>query len=410
MNTLFNIIYLSFLFSTALFSSSKPELGVDRFFNEKIYRSIGTKRVGLVTNQTGRDSDLMLTLERFRRHKEIHIKAIFAPEHGLNGACYAAESVNNEKHKSGIPIYSLHGATRRPTDEMLKGIDLLIYDIQDIGSRSYTYTTTLFYIMEEAAKRGIEVIVLDRPNPMGGVIVDGPMLEVDFRSFIGYINVPYCHGMTIGELATYFNSEYGIGCKLQVIEMKGWSRSERFSDLDLSWIPTSPNIPEQDTPLYYASTGFLGELGIVSIGIGYTLPFKIAGAPWIDAEKFAVALNRAALPGIKFVPFYFRPFSGAYHGQDCQGVKLIIADKGDFSPVSVQYLLLTTIKELYPKEFEQKIATLAKSRKELFNKASGNAKVYNLLMSEKNGFEQMLLVGKETREKFLLVRERYLRY
>lgn len=411
MRKLFRLLFLFTFSFSPLFATRHLELGVDRFFNEGLYHGLKGKKVGLITNQTGRDSNLVLTSDLFKSNSEkIQLKAIFAPEHGINGAGYAGEAVKDGKNSTGIPIYSLHGATRRPTAEMLKGIDLLIYDIQDIGCRSYTYATTLYYVMEEAAKAGIKVIVLDRPNPMGGLIVDGPMLEVEWRSFIGYVNVPYCHGMTIGELALYFNHEYQVGCNLEVVAMKGWERSKRFTDLDLAWIPTSPHIPEADTPLYYASTGFLGEIGIVSIGIGYTLPFKLVGAPWIEAEKFAKRLNSAGVEGIQFVPFYFRPFSGAFKGEDCQGVKLVIHPSASFSPSAAQYLLMTTIKAMYPKQFEEQIAKVSKSRKELFNKASGNAEIYRLLTSEKDGYGKMVSLYRDKRERFLAVRKRYLLY
>ena len=209
---------------------------------------------------------------------------------------------------------------------MLKDVDILIYDIQDIGSRSYTYITTLFYVMEEAAKAQIPLIVLDRPNPINGLLVEGPMLNERWRSFIGYVNVPYCHGMTVGELALFFNAEYQIGCKLEVIQMQGWKRWMHFEDTGLAWVPTSPHIPEADTPLFYASTGIIGELGIVSIGIGYSLPFKVVGAPWIRAQEFATAMNAQRLPGVHFMPYHFKPFYGLYKEKQCQGVLIRITD------------------------------------------------------------------------------------
>lgn len=226
---------------------AKVELGVDVFFKDGIYKELKGKRVGLVTNHTGVNSQLQSTIDLFQNNAPgVKLVALFAPEHGINGQAYAWERVEDKKSAPGIPIYSLHGDTRRPTAKMLDGIDVLVYDIQDIGCRSYTYTTTLFYVMEEAAKRNIPVIVLDRPNPINGVIVDCPMLEEKWRSFIGYINVPYCHGMTIGELARFFNEKYEIGCKLKVVLMKGWKRSMSYKDTGLQWVPTSPHIPEAD--------------------------------------------------------------------------------------------------------------------------------------------------------------------
>ena len=277
------------------------DLGIDTLLSGGYDKELKGKRVGLVSNHTGVDKNLLPTMEVLQKNG-VKLVALFSPEHGWKGNYYAFEKTSDGK-EAHLPLYSLHGKTRRPNDQMLKGIDLLIYDIQDIGVRSYTYATTLFYVMEEAAKRKIPVMVLDRPNPINGLIVDGGMLEEKWRSFIGYVNVPYCHGMTIGELATFFNGEYKIGCNLKVIPMKGWKRTMTFKETGLAWVPTSPHIPEADTPLFYASTGILGELNMVNIGVGYTLPFKVVGAPWIDAEAFAEKLNSQHLRGVHFFPF-----------------------------------------------------------------------------------------------------------
>ena len=205
------------------------QLGIDRLFDVEYQGVLRGKNIGLVTNHTAIDSNGLSTIDRFKQHAQSSgyvLKALFAPEHGLNGLQYAAESVTDARDPDGIPIFSLHGATRRPTTAMLASVNLLIYDIQDLGSRSYTYSTTLCYVMEAAAKAHIPVIVLDRPNPLGGLLVDGPVLEEKWRSFVGYLNVPYCHGLTIGELAQYFNGEYQVGCQLTVIPMKGWQRHD----------------------------------------------------------------------------------------------------------------------------------------------------------------------------------------
>jgi uncharacterized protein YbbC (DUF1343 family) len=246
--------------------SAQVKTGIDRLFEPEYLSLIQGKKVALITNQTGVNSALVSTIDLIKKGQKEHgytLKALFAPEHGLYGEGYAEEHIASGKTADGIPIHSLHGKTRRPTKEMLRDLDLIIFDIQDVGSRPYTYSSTLFYAMEEAAKEGVEVLVLDRPNPLGGNLIDGPMLEEEFRSFVGYINVPYCHGMTIGELARFFNKEYAVGCKLFVVPMQGWQRSMRFSDTGLVWIPTSPNIPEAETALYFPTTGLLGQLGVV---------------------------------------------------------------------------------------------------------------------------------------------------
>lgn len=387
------------------------ELGVDVFFKEGEVNTLQGKRVGLITNHTGVDSQMRSTIDLFlERAPSIKLTALFAPEHGLHGHAYAFEEVAHKKSLSNLPVYSLHGATRRPTDLMLKNIDILVYDIQDIGCRSYTYTTTLFYVMEEAAKRKIPVIVLDRPNPINGVIVDGPMLQTKWRSYIGYINVPYCHGMTIGELARFFNDKYKIGCSLKVIPMKGWKRTMNFSDTGLTWIPTSPYIPEADTPYYYASTGLLGELSLVNIGIGYTLPFKVIGAPWIKANELADALNAQKLPGVTFFPFHYRPFYGAHQKKDCQGVMIIITNPLTFRPVSSQYMMLGVLKNLYPKHIAARLQAVDASKKELFCKACGNDDMLTLIQKEPYVAWKLILFQKEERELFLQERKKYLLY
>ncbi|MBS0620554.1 MAG: DUF1343 domain-containing protein [Verrucomicrobia bacterium] len=392
-------------------ATPRVELGVDLFFKEGRVDALKNKRVGLVTNQTGIDSSFRSTVDLFLdAAPAVTLAALFTPEHGLKGSGYAFESIGHGKGPGGIPIYSLHGETRRPTDEMLKGIDVLVFDIQDIGCRSYTYTTTLFYVMEEAAKRKIPVIVLDRPNPINGITVDGPMLEESWRSFIGYINVPYCHGLTIGELARYFNATYKIGCNLSVVPMRGWQRWMCFSDTGLPWIPTSPHIPEPDTPLFYATTGIIGELGIVNIGVGYTLPFKVVGAPWIQAEEFAEALNEQKLPGVRFVPTHYRPFYGAHKGKDCQGVIITVTDPKLFRPVTIQYMLIGILKNLYPKQLLSKLNGVEAGKKNLFCKANGNEVMFSLIRDEKYVAWKLILFQKEDRESFRQERKKFLLY
>lgn len=394
------------LLSSSILSAS-VNLGVDVFFQEKRYEAWKGKKVGLITNHTGVDSSMTSTLNLFLHAKGIELTAIFSPEHGLFGQYYAADSVDHHKLKH-LPVYSLHGETRRPKPDMLKGLDIVIYDIQDTGVRAYTYPTTLFYMMEAAAKAGIEVVVLDRPNPINGVIVDGLMLEEKWRSFIGYINVPYCHGMTIGELATFFNTEYKVGCKLSVVPMKGWKRTMSYKDTGLQWIPPSPNVPEPDTPMYCPATGLLGELQICNIGIGFTLPFKIVGANWIKATEFADALNAQKLPGVHFQPFYYRPFWGMSKGVDCQGVLIRITDSQHYRPVATQYLILGILKSLYPKEFMLRLGKTGP--KDLFCKANGTELVYQIISDEKYPAWKLIDLQKAERESFLELRKKYLLY
>ncbi|MBM3200851.1 MAG: DUF1343 domain-containing protein [Chlamydiae bacterium] len=387
--------------------ASPVTVGLDVFFDDGHDALLKGKRVGLITNHTAINRDYKLAVDLMKtKGSSFELKALFSPEHGLTGLAYAFENVKSQEGK--IPIYSLHGDTRRPTKQMLDEVDVLIFDIQDNGCRGYTYASTLFYAMEEAAKHKKELIVLDRPNPLGGLLVDGPMLEDDSRSFIGYVNVAYCHGMTIGELAKFFNSEYSIGCNLKVVAMKGWKREMIFKDTGLVWIPLSPYMPESDTPFFSASTGILGELGLVSIGIGYTLPFKIVGAPWISAEEFAKQLNAQKLPGVWFSPFHYRPFYGLYKEKDCQGVKIQILNHKEYRPLMVQYLIIGLLKSLYPEKVSELLNNLPKTKKNLFCLANGNKEMLSILEKEKYPSWKLIEYKKEEKEKFLLKRKKYL--
>ncbi|MBT4445228.1 MAG: DUF1343 domain-containing protein [Waddliaceae bacterium] len=385
-------------------------LGIDVLVEEspEILRG---KKIGIIINHTSINSSMVPTFELLNRYSEdldFNIAALFSPEHGITGAVYA-EVVNDDTTLSNIPVYSLYGKTRRPTKEMLQDLDVLIYDIQDIGSRSYTYISTLFYCMEEAAKYGVKIIVADRPNPINGITIDGPMLDDQWRSFVGYVDVPYCHGMTIGELALFFNKEYDVGCDLTVISMKDWERSMSFKDTGLTWIPTSPHIPESDTPFLYPTTGILGELGIVNIGVGYTLPFKLIGAPWIDAKQFSQTLNEQKFPGVHFQPFYYTPFYAKYKDAECEGVYIVITDPLTYKPVSTQYLLIGMLKNLYPQQFKNAIKA-ATERKEMFCKVNGTEEIYTIMTTEKYIAWELQEVHKERREAFKEHRKQYLLY
>jgi len=375
-------IAIIFLFSISyLFADPKVELGIDLFFKDGKVAILDNKKVALLINHTSIDKNLKPTLEIFKENaKKFKIIKIFSPEHGLNGQNLAGEKVNNTKSKN-IEVVSLHGSHKRPNEQMLKDIDVIIYDIQEIGCRSYTYASTLYYVMEEAAKKNIKIIVLDRPNPINGIITDGPMLDEKYRSFLGYINVPYCHGMTIGELAKFFNSEYKIKCDLEVISMKGWKREMSFEELE-----------------------------IVSIGIGYTLPFKIVGAPWIDANILADHLNKQKLSGVKFIPFYFKPFYGAYRNKNCQGIKIIVTNKAKYRPLAVQYLIIGMLKSLYPEKVIQKLKSQSEAKIKTFCLVNGNKDIYNFLLNEKFPAWKMIQFQEDKVKEFKEKRKKYLLY
>lgn len=407
-------LYIFLLFACICFhadaTAAKVKVGLDRLMEEPYAALLKGKKIGLITNHTavnGKQQSSVTVLKTHAAAKGYKLIALFAPEHGITGAAYASEGVDQTKDADNLPIYSLYGKTRRPTDAMLKDINLLIFDIQDIGARSYTYITTMFHAMEEAAKHNIAFLVLDRPNPINGTTVDGPMLESKWRSSIGYINVPYCHGMTVGEIARFFNEEYKIGCKLDVVPMKGWKRQMTFQDTGLAWIPTSPYVPEPSTPFFYSTTGIIGELKLVNIGIGYTLPFKLIGAPWIKAPQFAKALNDQKFPGVHFEPFYYRPMYGRCAKEDCQGVLIMITNTQRFKPVSTQYLILGTLKNLYPKEFQAAIEKMKKHKPTICT-LNGTEEIYRLITEEKSITKKLCAVNEKEREAFLVKRQKYL--
>lgn len=398
------------VFVSAPLLGAEVYLGLDTLFEGKYDGLLKNKRIGLITHYAAINRHGVRAIEVFKKHSECKgytLVALFAPEHGIASKVHAEKQCEEEGVLDGLPVYSLYGTTRRPTDASLKGIDLLVFDMQDVGCRSYTYLTTLCYMIEEAGKRGIPLVVLDRPNPINGLVVDGPLLEDAWRSFVGYCNVPYCHGMTLGELALFFQKEQNISCQLTVVPMRGWKRSMSFQDTGLNWIPTSPNIPEATTPLYYPITGILGELQIANIGIGYTLPFRVVAAPWINGERFAAALNAQKLPGVHFFAFSLIPFFGRFAQKPCEGILVKVTDPKTYLPVTTQYTLLGLLKSLYPKFLAESLKE-TKHRKEMFCRINGTAKIYDLL--EEEGFVTWKLraVDQKERQAFMKKRQGYL--
>ncbi len=405
-------LFLILFFSIVSAATPKVKVGADILFEKNSLLQLKGKKIGLITNHTAINSKMETTaalLKKYEKEGHYKIVAYFAPEHGIDGNNWAEVDVAKKEADDQIPVYSLYGASgvQRPNEQQLSDISLLIYDMQDIGSRSYTYTTTLFWMMEIAKKMGIPLLVLDRPNPINGLVVDGPMLDEKYRSAVGYINVPYCHGMTVGELAEFFNSEYHIHCALTVIGMKGWQRQMSFEDTGLTWIPTSPQIPEKETPFFYPMTGILGELQMVNIGVGYTLPFKLVGAPWIDANQFAEALNKQHYPGVTFIPFHYCPFFGRFAKEECHGVLIHVDDPKSYKPVSTQYLIIGLLKSLYPKKFEEALKASI-LRKDMFCKVNGTDEVYTLLSSTQPIAWKLRALHEKEREAFLVLRKKYL--
>jgi uncharacterized protein YbbC (DUF1343 family) len=380
-------------------------LGVDNFVINYTNMVTG-KRVGLLTNPSGVNSKLQATSDIFFKNDQINLKALFGPEHGIRGAIYAGEKITTSiDENNGLPVYSLYGKTRKPSLEMLKDLDVIIVDIQDIGLRAYTYIYTMAMVMEAVAENGKQVIVLDRPNPIGGVRVEGNLVEEEYFSFVGLYPIPYQHGMTIGELALLFNSEYGINCKLDVIPMIGWKRTMLWDETGLSWIPTSPHVPHWQSILYMGATGTFGELGVLSEGVGYTSPFEIVGAPWIDGEKFSSHLNRLNIPGVYFRSVYFKPYYASHAGQNCQGVQLHITDPKGFQAYSTGLRIMQVHMDLYP---EQNLFS-NKNRVNMFDKVVGTDNIQKKLLSGMK-VDDIAKSWSPELETFKVIREKYLLY
>jgi uncharacterized protein YbbC (DUF1343 family) len=336
------------------------------------------KRVGLITNPTGVDRMLHSDIDLIFNAPGVSLAALYGPEHGVRGEYAAGDMVESTNDAvTGLTVYSLYGTNRKPSPEMLKGIDVLIYDIQDIGSRSYTFISTLGLAMEAAAENGIPFIVLDRPNPLGGLRMEGPIIEVGFSSFVGQYPIPYIYGLTAGELAMFINNEgllkNGIKCNLQVIRMEGWKREMLYEDTGLPWVPSSPHIPESFTCHYYPATGILGELYTLNIGVGYTLPFRMVAAEWINADSLAVNLNALRLPGILFRPVHYKPYYSVLQGKMVHGVQIYFTDKRRAPLTLVQFYILQEIHKLRPSK--DIFSMCEKSRLEMFDKVCGTDKV-----------------------------------
>ena len=310
------------------------------------------KRIGLVTNPTGVDRSLAGSVDLLARHPDLRLVALFGPEHGVRGDVQAGERVASTRDDAtGLPVHSLYGEHREPTPEMLQGIDALLFDIQDVGARFYTYPYTLAGVMRAARRAGIPVVVLDRPNPIGGIGVEGPVLEAEYASFVGMFPIPVRHGMTIGELARLFNAEFGIAADLHVVPVRGWRRDHAEPGRALPWVPPSPNMPTPDTALVYPGTA-LFEGTNVSEGRGTTRPFEIVGAPFVDADALAARMNALGLPGVRFRPAWFTPVFSKHAGALCGGVQLHVTDRDAFRPFRTGLALLVAIRASYPHDFE----------------------------------------------------------
>ncbi len=330
-------------------TSAVVGLGIDELARSA-FALLEGRKIGLVTNHSGRDVRDERTVDILVRQPKLSVVTLFTPEHGLSGT--ADGIVKNGKDPStGLPIVSLYGQDKRPPESAFANIDTLVFDIQDAGARFYTYITTLGIMMEEAAKRKIRFVVLDRPNPLGGVAVEGPLLDADRESFVGYHEIPIRHGLTVGELARLFNSERHIGADLYVVAMKGWNRSMLWSNTGLSWTPPSPNLRSPIEALLYPGIGLL-ETTNLSVGRGTSTPFEVLGAPYIDAEKLASALRLAKLPGVRWQPHRFKPTSSTFANEECAGVRIEVSNPSELEPVRLGLTIAVALRRLYPAEWK----------------------------------------------------------
>lgn len=316
---------------------TKP--GIEQFV-ANLTKYVGNKRIGLVTNPSAVDSRLRSTLDLLAPTGQV--TALFGLEHGVRGHAQAGEKVATTiDEKTGLPVFSLYGETRKPTSEMLANVDCLVFDLQDAGCRFYTYLYSLLYLLEASATAQLPIVVLDRPNPLGGLTVSGNILEEEYISFVGY-PIPIRYGLTIGEVALYFNETRKINAPLTVVKMEDWQRDYYWAETGLSWIPPSPNIPTPDTALVYPGTCLIEGTNL-SEGRGTTRPFELIGAPWIKGDELAAELNSFDLGGVIFRPTYFTPTFSKHQGELCSGVQLHVVDRLSFNPLSTAIRLLDTV-------------------------------------------------------------------
>lgn len=368
----FFFLCISSLYANNTNGYRKIQLGID-VFEASDFKSIKGSRVGLITNATGMNSHLKSTIDILFDSKNINLVALFAPEHGIRGTEKAGTHINHSIDMiTQLPVYSLYGKNKSPSIEQLSKIDILIFDIQDIGCRSYTYISTMGECMKAAAKAHIPFYVLDRPNPLGGKRVEGSGVNSKFFSFVSAFDIPYIYGLTIGELAIYLNHEVDAykECELHVIKMNNWSRNMLWKDIGLNWIPTSPHIPNSITCQYYPITGILGELYYYNIGVGYTMPFQLIGAPWIDSNEFARVMNKLELPGVKFLPVSYKPYYSTFKNIMCHGVAIHITNYELVRLTDIGFYAISVLNTLYPKHMAFNKAT--EKRYSMFDKVCGS--------------------------------------
>ena len=418
-----NIISLLALFiilsGTTISTSCKKEIvkqqviqvktGLD-VLKQQNFEMLKGKRVGLVTNPTGIDASLKSNIDIMFLSENVNLVGLFGPEHGVRGNFSAGDHITDQKDpKTGIQVHSLYGSNRKPSKEMLKDIDVMIYDIQDIGVRSYTYISTLGLVMEACAENNIELIVLDRPNPIGGNKVEGALVEDKYISFVSQYPIPYVYGLTPGEFANYINNEGLLKnhakCNLTVVKMEGWKRDMLFKDTGLYWVPTSPHIPRWNSSFYYAMTGIFGEINPSMVGIGYTLPFEVYMTTYADADKLTDAMNAENIEGVLFRPLHYKPYYSNNKGNELSGMQIYITDYNKINLTKVEFKMIEIAHKLYPKH---EIFKYNPSRHNMFDKVVGSNKIRkafekNYLYSDiQQMWEQPAIEFKEKSKKYYL--------
>ncbi|VAW24914.1 Protein YzbB [hydrothermal vent metagenome] len=396
------------IISNSAYMQTKTGIEVLRENNFDILKG---KRVGLITNPTGVDPQLKSTIDILHEAGEVNLVALYGPEHGVRGNFSAGDKVGGSVDpKTGIPVFSLYGKTRKPSKDMLSGIDVLVYDIQDIGARSYTYISTMGLAMEAAAEDNIEFVVLDRPDPLGGNRVEGGLVEDGYFSFVSQYPIPYIYGLTPGELANYLNEEGllkgGGKCNLKVVEMENWLRNMAFADTQLPWVPTSPHIPRGNSAFFYSVTGIIGELDANSIGIGYTLPFEVFATTWLDGDKLAQRMNRFNLGGVIFRPISFKPYYMKNKGKEHAGVQIYITDYAKVNLTEIQFRLVQAAHELVP---GSSIFENNPNRFDMFDKVVGSSRIREKFM-ENYRYEDIREAWEEPAKKFKREIKKYYLY
>lgn len=379
-------------------------LGLDLFL-EKHYQSFKGKRIGLLTNITGVNEKLIPSIDLFHQHPDIQLTALYGPEHGIRGNGREGEAIETFIDPyTGLPVYSLYGETRKPTKEMLDSVDVIVFDLQDIGTRYYTYIYSMAYVMEACAEQGKQFVVLDRPNPVSGIPMEGNLVEEDVRSFVGLYPIPNRHGMTVGELAQFYKHEIGIDCDLTVIQMDGWERNMYYDETNLFWVPPSPATTGLDMAILYTGT-CLVEGTNLSEGRGTTKPFEYVGAPFIDGYELAKAFNNKGVSGVIARPVFFVPNYQKHKDQACEGIQLHIVDRHSLQSLRTGLILLETVAEMYPNEFK---FNEHQSGRYFFDLLAGTKKLRDIILNGKSN--EFLEECAEQLEQFRKQREPYLLY